>query len=419
VAGIAGAIGATLTVVSWRLFARQLVPVAEGVPSVAHCTRKADPRYAEAIDHARDQITSMVREKRIPGMSVTVAINGGLVWSEGFGYADVDGRVPACPDTRFRVGSVTKPITAAAMAKLHEEGKLDLDAPVQRYVPSFPHAVTARQLAGHRAGIRHYRDDMEAFTRQHYASLTHALSLFQNDSLLFPPGSNHEYTSYGYLLLGAAIEAASGQEFGAYLTDHVFRPLGMSRSTVDRNDSTLAGLTRLYDHVTPYVTDGQVHPAPFVDMSSKLPGGGVISTTEDLARFGSAFLPGARAPFVDERTRRMLFKPLTRAPVPIFGFGLGWMTMREIDARRTYMHFGAASGTTAFLALFPDQRVVVALLANLGHAGFPYASTIGLASHFMGPPVGAAVLIWLATFVVFAGAAYVLTVLYRRLVARP
>ena len=161
-------------------------------------------------------------------------------------------------------------------------------------------------------------------------------------------------------------------------------------------------VTRFYDHVTPYVLDGQVRPSPFVDMSSKWAGGGMLSTSEDLVRFGSALLPGAPQRFLHPETREMLFTPTTRLMPPIFGYAMGWMTARDADLRRIYMHFGAGSGTTAWIGIYPDERIVIAVLANLGHAGLPYASSIGLATHFASPPTTPAVALAIAAFVAFA-----------------
>jgi serine beta-lactamase-like protein LACTB len=243
IAGIVGLVGAGAVLLGWRLFARRLLTapalVADSVPQCSKTPE--DSRYTQSIQKARPRLLAMMRERRIPGMSVTVAVNERIVWSEGFGR-----RLQACPDTRYRVGSVSKPITAAVMARLWDEGVLDIDASVRQYVPTFPdkgQAITLRHLASHRAGIRHYRDDMEAFTRVKYNSLRESLALFQNDTLLFAPDTKHEYSSYGYALLGAAMESAAREEFGA-LIERELRGIGMIHTTVDRNDSTLVRCIR-------------------------------------------------------------------------------------------------------------------------------------------------------------------------------
>src|SRR6266576_1390468 len=126
-------------------------------------------------------------------VALVVAVDGKLVWSEAFGYADLDAKRPATTATQFRIGSVSKPLTADAVAQLYEAGKLDLDAPVQRYVPTFPQKgapITTRMLGGHLAGIRHYKG-AEFTLNQHFASVTAGLAIFKDDSLVAPPGTRN------------------------------------------------------------------------------------------------------------------------------------------------------------------------------------------------------------------------------------
>lgn len=410
---IGGGVGAVLGFGAWRAFSAWLLSVADAPAPATRCLRLADSTYAPAIAAAARRLVATMHAQRIPGMTVAIAVDGQLIWSEGFGFADAAARTPACPETRFRLASVSKPITAVVMARLSEAGKLDLDAPITRYVPSFPEKgeITARLLAGHRAGIRHYRDDDEAFTTRHFASVTESVELFRDDPLRFPPGERHEYSSYGYALLGAALEGASGLPFADVLRQYVTDPLRLTHTGLDTSDSTSphpVGATRFYDHVTPYVLDGQVHPSPFVDMSSKWAGGGMLSTSEDLVRFGSALLPNAAPSFLRPTTRDTLFMPMTRLVPPIFGYAMGWITARDAELRRVYMHFGAGSGATAWLGIYPDQRVVIAVLANLGHAGLPYSSSVGLGAHFAARPLGITALVLAIAFLAFAFAAVVL-----------
>ena len=409
---LGGVAGAITLLAAWRGLVTWLLRVDEAPTPGIRCLRIADTAFAHAIASATRRLVATMREKRIPGMTVAVAIDGRVIWSEGFGVTDIARKSPACPETRFRIGSVSKPITAAAMARLYEAGKLELDAPIQRYTVAFPdkgHPITARQLAGHRAGIRHYRDDIEAFNTRRFASVTESLELFRDDPLLFTPGDGHHYSTYGYVVLSAVLEGASGVSFDRVLEQYVFRPLELTRTGLDMTDSPTGhppNVTHFYDHVTPYVLDGQVRPSPFVDMSSKWAGGGMLSTSEDLVRFGSALLPGAPQRFLHPETREMLFTPTTRLMPPIFGYAMGWMTARDADLRRMYMHFGAGSGTTAWIGVFPDDRMAIAVLANLGHAGLPYASSIGLATHFASPPTAPAVTVAMVAFVGFTLATF-------------
>src|SRR5439155_4185937 len=259
-------------------FAGLLVPttlVAQGTPCVSRRSGSVPAAYAATVAWERTLVCERLAT-RIPGVQVAVAVNGKLVWSEGFGYADVARKRPVTRETQFRIGSVSKPLTATAVALLYEQGKLDLDAPVQRYVPSFPDKgvpITTRQLAGHLAGIRHYRGD-EFLLNRRFTSVLEGLTIFQGDSLLFPPGTKFSYSTYGWNLISAVVEAAAGQDFLSYMGRNVFRPLGMTHTAADRVDSLIPNRTRFYERAA----DGAFVLAPPVDNSYKWAGGGFVST---------------------------------------------------------------------------------------------------------------------------------------------
>jgi serine beta-lactamase-like protein LACTB, mitochondrial len=298
----------------------------------------------------------------IPGMSAAVAVRGRVVWSEGFGLADVERRVPATAETRYRVGSVSKLLTAAALARLVQAGRVDLDAPVQRYAPSFPvkpRPVTLRQLAGHQSGIRHYRIPGDPVGERTFATLAEGLAIFANDTLLFAPGTRYAYSSYGYNLLGVAIEGASGRPFLDAVRELVTRPLALWSVVADHRDSVVRDRTAFYD----YGRDQRVVNARWDDASYKWPSGGYLATAADLASFGSAFLaPG----FLDERTLQLVFTPQRLASGEATVVGLGWRIGRDSAGRTIYHHGGTSSpGGRAMLVVYPAEQVVVAMLANI------------------------------------------------------
>src|SRR3954468_15782264 len=236
------------------------------------------PRDAR-FDAARAQAHAIACEQlspNIPGFALAVAVDGKIVWSEAFGYADVEAQRRATPETQFRIGSVSKSLTADAVAQLYEAGKLDLDAPVQRYVPTFPDKgapITTRLLGGHLAGIRHHKGD-EFTANKAFPNVTAGLSIFQNDSLVAPPGTRFSYSTYGFNLVSAVVEGASGESFLTYMSRHVFKPLGMKHTAPDKNDSAIVNRTRFYERTD----SGQFVRAPTVDNSYKWAGGGFIST---------------------------------------------------------------------------------------------------------------------------------------------
>jgi serine beta-lactamase-like protein LACTB len=175
-----------------------------------------------AIGQARD------KPSRPPALSCAVAADGKVVWAEAYGFADLEQRVPATTETGFRIGSVSKTLTAAAVVLLHQRGQLDIDVPIQQYVPTFPdkgYPITIRELAGHLGGIRHYRDadfPGRSDNVRHYDSLAQALAIFANDSLVAPPGTTWAYSSYGFNLIGIALEHATGKPFLDLMRDEVF-----------------------------------------------------------------------------------------------------------------------------------------------------------------------------------------------------
>ena len=151
---------------------------------------------AEKIRVIDRLVTADMSRESIPGMSIAIAA-GDQIWSAGYGLTDIENFVPVKAYSMYRLASISKPITATAVMQLVEKGKIDLDAPVQKYVPEFPAKqwpVTVRQLLGHLGGVRHYRDDAESSTTKHYGSIKEALSAFKDDPLALEPGTKYSYT---------------------------------------------------------------------------------------------------------------------------------------------------------------------------------------------------------------------------------
>ena len=332
-------------------------------------------RYEGAIDLAQDSLHALMERQQVPGLTAAVLVDGQIVWSEGFGWADVENRVPVTPLTKMRVGSVSKSMTGAALGVLLERGQLDLDAPVQRYVPrslsSFPekrYTVTTRQAAGHLAGIRHYRGD-EFLIDENYDSVEAGLAIFENDSLLFKPGERFQYSSYGWNLVSAVVEGAAGQAFLPFMREAVFRPLGLRHTVADHVDSLIAHRTEFYA----VQDDGTLVNAPYVDNSYKWAGGGFLSTAEDLVRFGDALINGS---FLSPETRAALFTSMQTNSGEPTGYGLGFFVGTDDAGRRTIGHSGGSVGGTTQLLMYPEQDVVVAVIANRGGVSYDALSSV-------------------------------------------
>lgn len=321
----------------------------------------SNPKFAAAIEGSRAQILDTMAKLKVPGAQIAVIKDGELVWSEGFGLADIENQVPVTPLTRFRVASISKSITAVGLGLLVQEGKLDLDAEVQRYVPDFPRKpwpVTVRQVAGHIAGFRHYRGD-EFASMTHYPTVHDGLVMFENDSLLFEPGTKYSYSTYGYSVVSAVIEGASGQAFLPFMQQRVFGPMGMTRTGPDYPDSIIPWRAHSYVHADSLAP---AQNAPYVDNSYKWAGGGFLSTAEDLTRLGRNLLDARGG--LKRETIDLLWTPQKLKDGTSTDYGIGWGSALDSLGRRRIGHTGGAMGSTSYLLIYPDQKLVLAIIMN-------------------------------------------------------
>ena len=330
--------------------------------------------YADAVERARPFVRALVVEENLPGLSLAVGIAGEIVWAEGFGWADIDERRPVTPQTLFRIGSVAKPMTATAVGLLHERGLLDLDAPVRNYVPSFPEkewSVTTRQLMGHVAGVRHPPFDEELlFMRDHCESPLDGLELFADDPLLFTPGTRYRYSTYGWTLVGAVVEAAAGEPFLDFMQREVFDPLDMRDTALDDVLRPAARRTSFYWPFAAGNTRYGVEDANDADNSCIQGAGALLSTPSDVVRFGLAILGGR---LLRSETLNTLRTPLELESGKSTGYGLGWFVRSapfgpEATTATVFGHSGTSvGGYTSFMTL-PEHGIVVAVTTNVSLA---------------------------------------------------
>jgi len=319
--------------------------------------------HGAALEQARVIARSILDENQLPGLSLAIGVNGEVMHAEGFGFADLENRVPVTPSTRMRIGSISKPVTAAALGLLVERGRLDLDAEIQTYVRNFPRKrwpITVRQVAGHIAGIRHYRGD-ENLSARRYATVAEGLGIFAADSLLFEPGTDYSYSSYGWNLLSAVIEGAAGVSFLEFMRREVFEPLGLRSIVAEHTDSLLDWRADFYDRGEA----GRLVRSPYVDNSYKWAGGGFISNTEDLVRFAFAHLDGT---FLKPETVQTLWTSQKRRTGEETGYGIGWSSEKDPQGRLVISHTGGSVGGRAVLIVYPEHGVAVAMTSNGEHA---------------------------------------------------
>lgn len=318
-------------------------------------------QYDEAINKARS-IIDRIMARGAPGISVAVGIDGQIVWSEGFGYSDAESQIAVAPVTKFRMGSVSKTMTSIAMAALYEEGVIDLDVPIQTYLPEYPvkekGAVSIRLLASHRAGIRHYLPDgSDNFIQKHYDNVVDALEVFRDDPLIAIPGERYSYSSHGWNLLSAVLQEASGVEFLTLMATRVFAPLNLTETVPDQVDYIIPNRARPY-----ILRDGKLINAPFVDNSYKWAGGGYLATASDLAKFGYGVFNSG---ILKDETLDLLLAPplLPDGSIADQEYGLGWRTFDE--DRGWYGHTGGSVGGRTLFMYNPKAKVSVGVMCNM------------------------------------------------------
>lgn len=326
------------------------------------------PEWADAVEAGRRIARDGLVERNLPGLSVAVGIGGDLVWAEGFGWADLEQRVPLTPHMRFRIGHASKAVTSAAVGLLLEQGRLDLGEQIHTYVPAFPRKqwpVTLRQLMGHVAGIRHYDSDLAYVPTTHCERASEGLSPFADDPLRFEPETRYSYSTFGWILVSAAVEAAAGQPFFTFMREHIFQPLGMDSTTTDAVAPSVPNLVTFYD--PRFSGDPAFGPrlSPPVDYSCYAGAGAFLSTPSDLVRFGLAVSGGT---LLKPDTVTRLQRPQHLLSGEETAYGLGWMLERFAIGDEPEPVAGHASRTmlgssTSFIT-FPERGIVVAVMSN-------------------------------------------------------
>lgn len=318
------------------------------------------------IDSVTNLVESKMTEAKIPGLSITVVTDLQLRWATGFGIADLENNVPATKETAYRLASIDKSITATAIMQLAEAGKLDLDAPIQRYVPTFPQKqwpVTARQLLTHTGGIRTYKG-AEMDSTRFYANLTDALNVFKDDPLAYQPGTDYLYSSQGYTILAVAIEGASGMKYWDYVQSHIFEPAHMDHTQPDRVATIIPHRTQGYKKLA----NGQLVNSDLADTSNKAV---ASSTAVDLANFAIALLSGK---LVKPETVKQMFKvdPVTErltSSNDFMGYSVaGNVIRREGKQDLQVFKAGNQQRVTGLLYMRPEKKCVIVLLCNLEDA---------------------------------------------------
>ena len=316
------------------------------------------------------------REKAgVPSMSAAIAFDGNLQWAAATGFANIENNEYATVRSRYRTGSVAKPLTAVALLRLVDAGKIELDKPISNYLTGLPVALqplTANQLGSHRAGVRHYSRIPqwwmgwhENYSTHEYPNVADGLAMFVDDDLRFEPGAGFQYSTFGYSLLARIMEGASGKSFTALLDESVFRPSGMMDTAVDIS-MLMTGRVAFYE-----AGNGRYTPSYPINSSYKIAGGGLVSTPSDLVRVGTALLGDD---FVSAEAKKSLFTPLALANGSMNpeNYAIGWRIdtslrlLGEKHPTQIFHHGGTQQGAAAFLMLLPEYGISIAVMSNSG-----------------------------------------------------
>jgi CubicO group peptidase (beta-lactamase class C family) len=352
-----------------------LHPNAQDVTSVASATPVR--QWAGAIEQARPIVRAALAEQNLPGLSVAVGAGGEIVWAEGFGWANLETKVPVSPETRFRIGTASTVLTSAAAGLLLEKERLKLDEKIQTYVPEFAERegpVTLRQVMGHVAGVRSDGGDEGPLFGEQCDRPVEALRHFDSGPR-FEPGTQYRFSNFGWILVSAAIEAAAEVPFLAFMQRQIFDPVGMNHTEADVSTEPIPDLATSY--FPRFAADPRYGPDVMRPLSLSCYAGASVflSTPSDLVRFALAI---NRGKLLQPATVELLQASQRLPSGEETGYGLGWdlETVTLAGQQTTAVgHDGMVlGGMVASLMTFPDQGIVVAAISNTS-----YADTFGVA----------------------------------------
>jgi CubicO group peptidase (beta-lactamase class C family) len=350
--------------------ATPLHPDLESVPSVMQVSPSRE--WTDAVEQGRQIVRAGLTEQNLPGLSVAVGVGGGLVWAEGFGWADLENLVPVAPHMRFRIGTASKALTSAAVGLLLEKNRLILDDEIQTYVPEFPKKqwpVTVRQLMGHLAGIRTDGGDEGPLFSQRCERPVEALQFFADRSLLFEPGTGYRYSSYGWILVSAAVEAAADEPFLTFMQKQIFEQLGMDDTGADSSTEPIPD--RVTSYFPRYAADPRygLHLMREIDYSCYAGSSAFLSTPSDLVRFGMAINSGK---LLQPATVELFQTSQRLSSGEETGYGLGWdletVTLAGEQTRMVGHDGESLGGMVASLMTFRQRGIVVAVTSNISYA---------------------------------------------------
>lgn len=351
---------------------------------------------------AKKYLITIPNKIQVPSFSVAVGIDGKLVWSEAIGYEDIENKIPATPNSIYRIGSTSKAVTSTLTARLFEQNKINLDKDISNDIDNYPNkswGFTPRQLLSHTAGIPDYEDlNLLGIYRtlcncKNYTSVSEALDIFNTVELLFKPGTNYKYTSLDFVLLSQYLETITQSDFLSLLNNEIVTPLGMTNTFADNSIYQQKKTAMFYETKNntykPWPAFGLFNNK--IDLSYKWAGGGLFSTPTDLVKMGNAIL--ANDEFLSKNTKATFFTPqkLTNGQANPQHYALGWRSDHKYKHEQfksdvwIVHHGGVSKGAMNLLILFPNHKLVVNASINTRTENFGvfWHEVMMLASYFI------------------------------------
>jgi serine beta-lactamase-like protein LACTB len=316
--------------------------------------------YKESLEEIYPKLEVIWHNSFIPGMSVAVSIDNKIVWADGFGYSNSELKVKTLPSHKFRIGQATELITALTAAKLYESGKLPIDVPISAICPGFtqrPYNYTIRQIAAHASGIRAEKSEAGKGETNQSAKF---IDSFVNDDLIYEPGTTFGHTELGFDLMGYVLEKSANMSFIKVVKETLIDPLNLD-NTVQEN------LFRITDNKSSQYDFGfmaQPTVAKQINLQGREASVGYLSSVIDLVKMGNTLLyPG----YLKQETIDMMTTPyrLTSGQSSKYGFGL--IIAKDQEGRQLYGQLGGVTGGSAALLIFPAEKMVVAIAANIAN----------------------------------------------------
>jgi CubicO group peptidase (beta-lactamase class C family) len=334
----------------------------------------SDGQVSDAVD---DYIKKALSRQHIPGLSLVVLRDGKVIKAKGYGLASLELGVPARPETVYELASATKPFVATAIMLLMQDGKIDLEDKVSKYLENTPKAwkdITVRHLLSHTSGIKDYLADLRR-DFPHDTSPEKFIRAVMREPLNFAPGEKWAYSNTGYVLLGMVVLKASGKPYDAFLQERVFRPLGMGATRRDSPDEVVPNRAAGYLWAGP----GGLRNAEFLKYLEMNHGDrGILSTAPDLAKFDAALSTDR---LFSAPTRDALWTRVKLNDGKTYGYGLGWF-LEEVNGRKHVYHPGGCPGANTMISRYPDDRLTVIFLTN-GGAAYAQGLDLGIAQRYV------------------------------------